>query len=72
MDGGQRVLRFEPCRGGRHSSLHEFIACEINPLLDLGWVVTDLSIEARVEGAEPCRIAVALSAGPSREIGMPA
>ena len=72
MEGGQRVLSFETSGEGSTSSLHEFISFEINPLLDQGWVITDLSIERRVDGHEPCRIAVALAAGPSRELAMPA
>ena len=61
MVGGDRVITYEMDPKKRRHSLHEFISREINPLLDKGWMVSDVKIKGtELDTAGPCRMEVIL------------
>lgn len=56
-----RVITYELDSKISRGSLHEFISSEINPLLEDGWAVSDVRIQAPQEGlTESCRMEVIL------------
>jgi len=61
MGWRERVIEFELPEQGDHGALNDFIASEINPLLDRGWIVSDLRIDVPDQGVRaPCRLEVVL------------